>query len=91
MCIVCTNDCPLTSLKQFFNFTQQKSVKHINISCKVTFGFKYIYKNLYRYKGNKIVFLNITGEYNIICKENILYEILFCGPYGFHCNYWIRR
>ena len=43
MCIVCTNDCPLTSLKQFFNFTQQKSVKHINISCKVTFGFKYIY------------------------------------------------
>ena len=33
---MCTNDCSLTSLKQ------QKSVKRINISCKVTFGFKYI-------------------------------------------------
>ena len=42
MCIICTNDSSLTSLKQFLNFTQQNSVKHINISCKVTSGFKYI-------------------------------------------------
>ena len=42
MCIVCTNDCSLTSLKHFFNFAQQESVKQIHISCKVTFGLKYI-------------------------------------------------
>ena len=42
MCIMCINDCSLTSLKQILNFTQQKSVEHINMSCKVTFGFKYI-------------------------------------------------
>ena len=45
MCTICTNDVFLTSLKQFLNFTLQKSVKRINISGKVTFGFKYILMN----------------------------------------------
>ena len=43
MCIMCTNGCSLTSLKQLLNFTQQKSVEYITISCEVTFGFKYIF------------------------------------------------
>ena len=41
MCIMCTNDCSQTLLIYFLNFTQRKSVKRINISCKITFGFKY--------------------------------------------------
>ena len=38
--ITCTNDCSFTSLKQFFNATQQNSVKPIYLSCKINFGFK---------------------------------------------------
>ena len=83
---MCTNACFLTSLKQFLNFTQQKLVKRINICCKVTFGFKYIYSNavcditktcLYNFDPLKphfyIVKLGFTGVYIIflISAQNI--------------------
>ena len=38
MCIMCINGCSLISLKQFSNFTLQKLVERVNISCKVTFA-----------------------------------------------------
>ena len=35
----------------------------------------------------RLSFLTEQERYDI-CKENILFEILFGVPCGFHCNYW---
>ena len=63
------NNCSLTSLKQYLNFTEQKSVKRKDISCKVTFGFKHIMGECEIH--TKIHFVNITARNGslVICEH----------------------
>ena len=45
--VVCAIDWSLIGINQFLYFAHQHSEKHIDIDCKVTFGFKYSYKCLF--------------------------------------------
>ena len=86
-CIMCTNDCSLTSLKQFLNLTQQKSVNCINICCKVTFGFKYIKFSLRKHTYSNILKISQPKTKSFQIKIQILFHI---SAQNIDCGYLLE-